>query len=257
MMQPAFFHQIQALCRHCPDLVVHGIAGYLQDQPDAMQLAMVISSLPVTSSKTWHHVEAVLAAKGVLSWREVGLCVASAASVYHHMCISPAVELLWTGPDTSMPTRRVEQALQDLIHAASRRILLVTFAAYKMDMLIVALNDALTRQCQVTLILESRDGSEAQLSYDAHHAFVDLQAGARIYHWPLENRPRNSAGRPEKLHAKCAVGDNTLIVSSANLTDDAMSRNMEIGIRLDGGDAAETVWEYYTKIINTGVLQRV
>lgn len=256
-MQSEFFQKIHALCRHCPDAIVHGIAVCLQQQPDTAQPGEVTRALPITSSETRRYVEAALSVKGTLSWREVGICLASAAAVYHQMRVSPAVELLWTGPDTTMPTRRMEQAVLDLIHTASWRILLVTFAAYKIDALISALNNALARQCKVILVLESRDESDAQLSYNAYNAFANIDSGARVYCWPLENRPRNASGRPAKLHTKCAVGDETLIVSSANLTDDAMSRNMELGIRLDGGDSAGSVWEYYTKLINTGVLQQV
>lgn len=256
-MQTEFFQKIHALCRHCPDLIVHGIATCLQQQPDAAQPGEVIRALPITSSEARRYVEAALSVKGTLSWSEVGLCLASAAAVYHQMRASPAVELLWTGPDTTMPTRRMEQAVLDLVRTASWRILLVTFAAYKIDALISALNDALARQCKVILVLESRDESEAQLSHSAHNAFAGLDSGARVYCWPLEKRPRNASGRPAKLHTKCAVGDETLIVGSANLTDDAMSRNMELGVCLNGGNSADMVWGYYTALISAGELQRI
>ena len=36
------------------------------------------------------------------------------------------------------------------------------------------------------------------------------------------------AGRPGKLHVKCAIVDDVALVGSANLTDDAFNRNMEL-----------------------------
>ena len=80
---------------------------------------------------------------------------------------------------------------------------------------------------QIRLILEFEQSSEGQLSYDAIKAFPPaLTSAAEIYYWPVEKRERNQAGRPGKLHAKVAIVDDTALVSSANLTDDAFNRNL-------------------------------
>ena len=42
--------------------------------------------------------------------------------------------------------------------------------------------------------------------------------------------PLNALGRPAKLHAKTAIVDDELVLSSANLTDDAFNRNLELGV---------------------------
>jgi phosphatidylserine/phosphatidylglycerophosphate/cardiolipin synthase-like enzyme len=52
---------------------------------------------------------------------------------------------------------------------------------------------------------------------------------AQIYYWPLDKRELNASGKPGKLHAKVAVVDDQAVFSSANLTDDAFTRNLELG----------------------------
>ena len=59
-----------------------------------------------------------------------------------------------------------------------------------------------------------------------------LQPAGACYYWPLAQRERNQTGRPAKLHMKCAVVDDVALVGSANLTDDAFNRNMELGVLL-------------------------
>lgn len=44
----------------------------------------------------------------------------------------PLVEVIWTGPTNDrLPVRRIDQTLYDLISAAQKRIMLVTFAAHR------------------------------------------------------------------------------------------------------------------------------
>jgi cardiolipin synthase len=74
-------------------------------------------------------------------------------------------------------------------------------------------------------------GEEDHPGYDALKAFPPtLIDCAQVYYGPIERRERNQAGRPGKLHAKVASVDDIALVSSANLTDDACSRNLEVGV---------------------------
>jgi hypothetical protein len=47
-------------------------------------------------------------------------------------------------------------------------------------------------------------------------------------------RELNANGKPGKLHAKAALVDGQALISSANLTDDAFNRNLELGALLAG-----------------------
>lgn len=165
-------------------------------------------------------------------------------------------ELIWTGPQASSHLRRLEQVLYDLIQEAKSRILLVTFAAAHIKHLNLALLKAMERRVLVRLVLEFELTSEGQLSFDALRAFdARVQDSAEIYFWPSEYRERNALGRTGKLHAKCAVIDKSAVISSANLTDDAFSRNMELGVHINNHATAEEIWEHFEVLINRGVLR--
>lgn len=143
----------------------------------------------------------------------------------------PLAEFIWSGPPNGrFPVRRIDQVLYDLIAASQRRILLVTFAAHRIAHLCLHLSSAVRRGVDLTLIVEREDDSEGQLSVDALRAFRELPLDrTEILYWPIDKRERNEAGYPGKLHAKCAIVDDVAIIGSANLTDDAFNRNMELG----------------------------
>jgi cardiolipin synthase len=118
--------------------------------------------------------------------------------------------------------------------------------------------EAMRRHVSVQLILEFEETSEGQLSYDALRAFpASLVEGATIYYWPVDKRERNQAGRPGKLHAKTAVIDDTVVISSANLTDDAFNRNLELGARIVGTKFSDQMRAYFQGLIAEKVLARI
>jgi len=67
---------------------------------------------------------------------------------------------------------------------------------------------------------------------------------------------RNQSGRPGKLHAKFAVIDDAALVSSANLTDDAFNRNLEIGVMIRDPSFITSTNAYVDGLISSHVLQR-
>jgi len=162
----------------------------------------------------------------------------------------------WTGPENGLfPIRRSDQVLYDLINRAEDRILLVTFAAVKIQHLVNHLEAALKRDVKVTLVLESKDESEGQLSFDAANAFSPcILSTADVLVWPLEKRARNTSGKPGKLHVKCAVVDNSAIISSANLTDDAFNRNMELGLVIEEGATPDLIYRHFEAYRQRGEL---
>jgi len=171
----------------------------------------------------------------------------------------PFTEIIWTGPANSRyPVRRLDQVLYDMIGASQRRVVLVTFAAHRVRHLCEHLTRAVQRGVQLTLIVESEDESEGQLTTDAVRAFAEVpSAGIRLYYWPTAQRERNLAGRPGKLHAKCAVVDDVALIGSANLTDDAFNRNMELGILVKDPVTVTAVVDHFTGLIDRGVLREV
>jgi cardiolipin synthase A/B len=62
-------------------------------------------------------------------------------------------------------------------------------------------------------------------------------------------------GRPAKLHAKLAVIDDQAVLSSANLTDDAFNRNLELGIVLSGHVILQRLREHFDSLCAVGTLK--
>lgn len=191
------------------------------------------------------------------TWAEV----AAALTVIDQLASTPAptINIVWTGPASgSFSARRIDQFLYDLLARAKRRILLVTFAAHRIARLAEALVAAHARGVQVTMLLETEDDSAGQLSFDAVKAFGNLPINEiELLQWPRASRENNSAGRPGKLHAKCAVVDDTLLVGSANLTDDAFNRNMEMGLTTNDPHLADQVVAHFRELEALGILQPV
>lgn len=169
----------------------------------------------------------------------------------------PFVDFVWSGPANGrFPVRRIDQMLYDLIASAQRRILLVTFAAHRIAHLCAHLSTAVRRGVELTLIIEREEDSEGQLSVDALRAFRELPLErTKILYWPIDKRERNAAGYPGKLHAKCAVVDDTAIVGSANFTDDAFNRNMELGVVLKEPNLVESLYSHFNELRQKGILR--
>lgn len=84
-------------------------------------------------------------------------------------------------------------------------------------------------------------------------AFAGLP-GVRLWHWPAERRTEDYA----KMHAKIAVADRRLLlVSSANLTQSGVNRNIEAGLLVRGGTAPQRAAEHIAELQGRGVLTRL
>ena len=66
---------------------------------------------------------------------------------------------------------------------------------------------------------------------------------------------RGDDGRIGILHVKCAVADGRcLFLSSANLTEYAFTRNMELGLLITGGELPGQVEAHFDRLVATGTL---
>ncbi len=73
-----------------------------------------------------------------------------------HSADTPVVQVVVTGPDSpAAPVRLTSEVVRQLIDQATKRVTLVSYAAYQMASVITALDAAVTRGIAVSLILES------------------------------------------------------------------------------------------------------
>ena len=185
--------------------------------------------------------------------------LATAQGVEQHRQ-SESISLVWTGPTShSLPLRRTDQALLQVIDAAQHNLLVVSFAVYKIQRIANALVRAAERGVDLEICVEAPDHSQGKITYDAMKALgPQVAQNATVYVWPLAKRPQDPDGRHGSLHVKCAVADMELLfISSANLTEYAMSLNMELGVLVQGGPLPGDVAAHFARLIETGVLHQI
>lgn len=247
------------LWQRAPRNVFQSICATLEaadsEEPDSAVLGRLQF---VRSASLQQALQEVVSRRGSLTWTQVALSLRTIEQSSVRITGGQELEVIWTGPPNEVfPVRRTDQVLYDLLLQAKSRVLLVTFAAGRIPRLGAHLEEAVRKGLKVTLILESEMDSDGQLTIDCLRAFPEsVQRGAEIYYWPRSRRELNPAGRPGKLHAKCAVVDEAAILSSANLTDDAFYRNMEMGVVVRGGEVPNTIYRHYFALIEKGVLVR-
>lgn len=258
----AVLDDLSALCQSAAPPLLDKIGQALLTAAPGLPFDDLLGQLPATNNNDAHFQLLALLrkAQGLMTWAELGWCLQAVAHTHARQRHKQHCELVWTGPrPANAPTlRRLDQALYDLVLNAQDAILLVTFAAAKITRLKTALSAAADRGVAIRLILEFEEESGGQLSQDALAAFAgSIEHRANIYSWPLAQREKNASGKPSKLHAKCAVVDGAVLVSSANLTDDALNRNIEMGVLLGVPALADQLTRHFAALIAAGVLREL
>ncbi len=163
--------------------------------------------------------------------------------------------MVWTGPrTTAVPLRLTREVLIDVIRASRESLFIVSFAAYKVDVVLRELSSAAERGVVIRLILETLGGT---LYVDSALAFESLRGSASFYVWPDEKRPALGEGRAQ-LHAKAAIADDhTAFVTSANLTGHGIAENMELGLLVRGGPIPRRLSDHFHQLIADGTLAEV
>jgi phosphatidylserine/phosphatidylglycerophosphate/cardiolipin synthase-like enzyme len=170
------------------------------------------------------------------------------------------VEMVWTGPALPAATcRQTEQALLEVIQAATTRLTVVSYAIYRIPRLQDALVAAAHRGVHLRVIVETPHPSAGQQAYDTLRALgARVASVATVYYWPHARRPRGEGGNTGLLHVKCVVADGShLFLSSANLTDQAFTVNMELGLLMRGGRLPEQVELHLQQLIDQGIFVKV
>lgn len=257
-----FLQSVARLAEELPSATVESLAGLLEAQlldAEAGRSPVAEGATPVPAAQSairsllreWAELKERPSPEA-LAWALRAACAAD-----RRQSERESVELVWTGPTPPhVKLRRIDQALLELIRGAKRELMLVTFAAYKVPELRQALLDATDRGVKLTFLLETVEDSRGKVTFDPIKALgEDLASRAEVWHWPLDQRPRDEKGRHGRLHAKLAIADRErLLVSSANLTEYAMRMNLECGLAVSGGSTAGALSESLGQLLRQGIL---
>lgn len=190
-----------------------------------------------------------------------GESIATALYAAHHSIeqleAALSLEVVWTGPEVaSIPVRRTEQVLLQLIHNASEELTLASFALYKVPTLTAALSAALERGIRVRIIAETTEEGDSFVPFGVEAGLgKEIAAQAEVYEWDKAKRPKDKNGRHGSLHMKVAIADrHHLFITSANLTGYAMALNMEMGLLVQSRFIACQVSEQLDQLIQQEII---
>lgn len=184
----------------------------------------------------------------------LALRAAAATAVYQRQF--QQLEPVWTGPDSGViPLRRTDQALLEIIQGAKERLHIVSFAVYKAVTITEALVAAAHRGVRINIYLETSEASEGKMAYDTIKALGQaVRQQACIYTWPFDKRPLSPEGKHGSLHAKIALADGEhLLLSSANLTEYALTLNMEMGVMIHRGRVPAQVERHLQRLVELAI----
>ena len=245
--------EIRSTADHFPEGQIESLAALFAKAPDAAAASGLITALPLPLLRkqasdlaaAWGAAGASVGGTGIaLALRAAG---ATARAIRGEMTVEP----VWTGPATAeMTVRLTKAALLEVIGLAQHRLILVSYAAYKVADLVEALIAAKGRGVDIRFVLETAEDSGGALSFDASGAFTALAGQARFYVWPASKRPPGG-----KLHVKAAIADErAALVTSANLTGAALAENMELGLLVRGGSVPRRLSRHFMSLIDEGIL---
>ena len=177
--------------------------------------------------------------------------------------ISPdqLVELVLSGPEVSgVPTNDTSATMQSLIAEATKEILLVGYAVHNARGIFAPLAKRMsgTQGLRVTFCLDiARKLGDTSLDSEIIKRFA---IEFKEKHWPwkplpdMYYDPRSLSGNSEhrsSLHAKCIVVDRrAALVTSANFTEAAQQRNIEVGVLVRHVHLAARVVDYFAGLID-------
>jgi phosphatidylserine/phosphatidylglycerophosphate/cardiolipin synthase-like enzyme len=118
------------------------------------------------------------------------------------------------------------------------------------------LEQALNRGVALRIVLGDREvHSDQEIDRQLCQLGDLVSAQATLLQWQPERRPRDEAGRAGLMHAKAAVADSRIaFLTSANLTEAALERNMELGVLIRSGTVPSSIDRLIDALLESGEL---
>jgi len=181
--------------------------------------------------------------------------------------IDDLVDFVTTGPEAGGVTNRdTSVVVRELFASAKKRVLVAGYAVYQGQKVFQALADRMHENpdLQVRLFL---DIQRPQNDQTAPKTLVEkFRYRFSHYQWP-ENRPlpklfyfpqslELAVDKKASLHAKCVVvDDDAVFLSSANFTEAAQQRNIEMGLLLKSSQLASKITKHFDSLVADKLLQ--
>ncbi len=180
-------------------------------------------------------------------------------------CTDDEVELVWTGPEAGGVTNRdTGVVVRELFAGATESVLVAGYAVYQGREVFRSLAERMVARpaLRVRLFLDVHSGLPGEPAHDTLAKFAHKFVG---YDWPsgfhlpevyYDPRSLLSASSARAcLHAKCVVVDRRVaLVGSANFTEAAQERNIEVGVIVRSIRFAARLSDHFTALAEAGML---
>ena len=176
----------------------------------------------------------------------------------------PRPDLVWTGPEVpGVHARDTRRVYEELLGSAERSVLASTYAFFDGPKAfeILARRMDTRSELHVTLLLNiQRKKGDTTAAEQLVRRFADRfwktdwpgSARPSVYYDP---RALEQHGPGGVLHAKGVVADDEAVfVTSANLTEAALDRNIEVGLLVRDRALAASVSSHFRGLIDRGLL---
>ena len=177
------------------------------------------------------------------------------------------MQLVVTGPDAANAVRDTAVVVRDVFTNAAENVLIAGYAVYQGQQVFQALADRMDREptLKVRMFLDiGREPGDAANDSIVVGRYLER---FRTREWPQGKRVpeifyfpaslQTSSEKRSVLHAKCIVADQkTVFVSSANFTEAAHNRNIELGLLINSPALAERITTHFDSMLAQGFLRR-
>ena len=178
---------------------------------------------------------------------------------------SPIVTVVVSGPDATATALDTGVVIRRLFEKARERVLAVGFAVHQgkavFDVLAKRMDRDEVRQATLCLDVRRQPGDtsmDSQLILRFAQNFVENEwPGARMPRVYYDPRSLAPSGRTASaMHAKCVVIDGLeALVTSANFTEAAQTRNIELGLLIEDSLVPRRIEEHFDSLIRDGHLE--
>ncbi len=173
-------------------------------------------------------------------------------------------DLVWSGPEVpGVHARDTRRVYEELLGSAERSVWLSTYAYFDgpaaFEVLARRMDERPSMQAFLLLNIQRAKGDKTAAS-DLVRRFTDRFWGKD---WPGASRPSvyfdprslDPEGPGRVLHAKAVVTDEeSVFVTSANLTEAALDRNIEIGLLVRDHALAMSLLSHFRRLIEESLL---
>lgn len=176
-----------------------------------------------------------------------------------------APELVWTGPEAAnADSRDTEVVVRRLFEGATKEVIVAGYSFDHGGRIFAPLHEVMkTRGVRATLVLDLAGQARIESEMDSFArekivAFLGknwpwIEPRPAIYYDPRTIKPKLYAS----MHAKCIVVDDArALVTSANFTSRAQSRNIEVGVLLEDAAFATELAEHWRDLLKEELLTR-